>query len=205
MTELWFGKSSDRACRFQSGGYGSDDLLVNFFYGEIALDEDDAGWFAEGDFAIFLPDAGVEGTLLQFEAIFVGARIWAGLGLDSLIAAAGAEEGRLEAGKEQEGQVGLEIAAEETVEFEDGFGAELAPSTLVGLGGVGEAVTKDDSAGVEGGLDDFGDGLGAIGKHEGHFRHGREAGGAGIEDEGANAVAGDGSAGLADEDGVLWF
>ena len=69
-------------------------------------------------------------------------------------------------------------------------GAELAAAALVGLGGVGEAVAEDDLAGVEGGLDDFGDGLGAVGKHEGHLGHGGEAGGAGVEQDLADAVAG---------------
>jgi hypothetical protein len=79
----------------------------------------------------------------------------------------------------------------------------LAAASLVGFGRIGEAIAEDDFAGVEGGLDDFGDGLGAVGEHEGHFCHGREAGGAGVEDEGADAVAGDGAAGLAEENYII--
>src|SRR5579863_6953509 len=82
---------SDLARGLQAGGDCSDDLLVDFFDGEVAFDQDYAGWFAEGDFAIFLPDAGVELTLLQLETIFVGAGVWAGLGLDALVATAGAK------------------------------------------------------------------------------------------------------------------
>ncbi len=52
---------------------------------------------------------------------------------------------------------------------EDAPAAELAASTLVGLGGVGVAVAEDDGAGGEGGEDDFGDGLGAVGEHERHL------------------------------------
>ena len=47
--------------------------------------------------------------------------------------------------------------------------AELAATALVGLGGVGVAVAEDDGAGGERGKDDLGDGLGAVGEHEGHL------------------------------------
>ena len=67
------------------------------------------------------------------------------------------------------------------------------PRALVGLGGVGEAVAEDDGAGGEGGLDDLGDGLGAVGEHQGHLGErgdGAEGGfGAGVEEDGADAVA----------------
>ena len=55
---------------------------------------------------------------------------------------------------------------------------------------------------AERGLDDFGDGLGAVGEHQGHLGHGRERRGAGVEQEGADAVAGGGAAGLAGNDGI---
>jgi hypothetical protein len=42
-----------------------------------------------------------------------------GLGLYTLVAAAGADEAGLEAGQKQEGEVGLEIAADESVKSED--------------------------------------------------------------------------------------
>jgi len=61
------------------------------------------------------------------------------------------------------------------VEFEDALRAELAAAALVGFSGVSEAVAEDDFAGIEGGLDNLGDGLGAVGKHEGHFSHGERA------------------------------
>ena len=54
-------------------------------------------------------------------------------------------------------------------------------------------------------MDDFGDGLGAVGEHEGHFGHGIEGGGAGIEDQGADAVAGFSAAGLACQDWLFFI
>jgi hypothetical protein len=177
-------------------GYGGGDGFVDFFDGEVAFDEDDAGGFAGGDLTVLFPDAAVEGVLFSFKAAFVETVLRG----DALVAPAGAGQAGFETGEQQEGEVGLEVGAEEAVQLEDGRGAELTASALVGLGGVGEAVAEDDFAGVEGGLDHFGDGLGAVGEHEGHFSHGGEAGGARIEHEGADAVAEGRAAGLAGDD-----
>ena len=54
-------------------------------------------------------------------------------------------------GQEEDGEVGLEVIADGGVEGKDAFAAELAARALVGLGGVGVAVTEDDGAGGEGG------------------------------------------------------
>ena len=85
---------------------------------------------------------------------------------------------------------GWRSAADETVEVEDDFRAELTPAALIGFGGVGEAVAEDDLAGVEGGLNHLGDGLRAVGEHQGHLGHGGQGAGAGVEQNFANAVAG---------------
>jgi len=184
--------------RFQVGSDGSDDLLVDFFDGVIAFDKDHAIRFAERDFPVFLPHACIEGILLRLEAIF----ILTGLGLGALVAAAGANERRLQAGQQEDSQVGVQVAADEPVKLDHGLGAKLPPSTLVGLGGVGKAVAEDDFPLLQRRLNHLGDGLGAVGEHQGHFRHGSEAGRAGVEDEGADAVAGYGASGLAQEDGI---
>ena len=59
-------------------------------------------------------------------------------------------------------------------------------------------------AGGEGGKDDLGDGLGAVGEHEGEFGDGGDGAegcfGAGVEEDAADAVAEGGSAGLAEGD-----
>src|SRR5208337_4699710 len=89
------------------------------------------------------------------------------------------------------------------MEREDGGGAELAAAALVGLGGGGEAVAEDYLAGLECGLDDLGDDLGTIGKHEGHLGLGRKGRGTGVEQQRANAVACGSSAGLTGEDRMV--
>jgi hypothetical protein len=105
----------------------------------------------------------------------------------ALVAAAGAGEGGFERWEEKDGEVGLEVVADGGVHGEDAFAAELAAAALVGLGGVGVAVAEDDGAGGEGGEDDLGDGLGAVGEHEGHLGgggDGAEGGfGAGVEED----------------------
>ena len=176
---------------------------MDFFDGEVAFEEDYAIGFAEGDVAVLLPDAGVELVLLQLKAILILIGLRAGLGLCALVATAGTDEAGLEAGQEKEGEVGLKVAADEAVKGENVVGAELTATTLVGLRGVSKAVAEDDFAAVESGLDDFRDGLGAVGKHEGHFCHGCKAGRARVEDQSADAVAGCGAAGLAGDDYCL--
>ena len=108
---------------------------------------------------------------------------------------------RLEAdfkgGKQQQGQVRLEIAADEAMHFEDGFRADFAAAALVGLGGIGEPVAEHHLARCQCRLDDFGDRLGPVGKHQGHLGQRGEAGGSGIEQQFADAVAGRGASGLA--------
>ena len=182
----------------QTFGDGFGDLFVDLVDGEVAGDEDDAVGFAGGDFAVLLPDAAVEGVLLLLEAVFV----LAGLGFVAGVAAAGAGQAGVEGGQQQESEVGLKIAANQAVQVENYSRTELAAAALVGFGRVGEAVAEDHFSGVESGLDDFGDGLGAVAEHERHFGHGGEAGGAGVEKNFADAVAGRGSAGLAGDDGL---
>ncbi len=53
---------------------------------------------------------------------------------------------------------------------------------------------------LEGGLNDLGDGLGAIGEHQGHLGHGGEGGGPGVKEQSTDAVAGGSSAGLTGQD-----
>ena len=151
---------------------------------------------ADGDVEVSGVDARVEVVGLPLEAVFVctvGEEM-------ALVAAAGAGEGDLESGEEEEGEVGLEGAANGLVEGEDSGGAEAAAATLVGLGGIGEAIAEDDGSGGERGSDDVGDGLGPVGEHEGELgggSDGAEGGfGAGIDEDGADAVAQGGGAGL---------
>ena len=93
--------------------------------------------------------------------------------------------------------------------LEDALAAELAAAALVGLGGVGVAVTEDDFAGGECGEDDLGDRLSAISEHECHLGGGgdRAVGGlrTGVEKNAADSVAEDCPAGLAEGDDVMAF
>jgi len=194
-------RSGSLECCNQQVADGCGDLFVCFVDREVALNQDDAVGLAAGDLVILFPYAAVKGVLLGFKAGFVGAVLVGG----AVVAAAGAVKGGFKGGQQQEGQVGLEVAADEAVESEHRIRAELAAAALVGFGGVGEAVAEDDFAGVEGGLNDFGDGLGAVGEHKSHFGHGIEGGGAGIEDQGADAVAGFSAAGLACQDWLFFI
>ena len=64
-------------------------------------------------------------------------------------------------------------------------------------------------AGLERGEDDLGDGLGSVGEHEGHLGVGGDGAvgvfGLGVEEDGADAVAEDGSTGLAEGDDGVTF
>ena len=178
---------------------GSDSfryLLVDFVDGKVALDTDDAVWLAGGNLSVFFPDATEELVLFGFET----ALVFAGLLFRAGVAAAGANEGGRETGEKEDGEVWLEVTADKAMEVEHYIGTQLAATTLVGLGGVCESVAEKDAASGEGGLNDLSDGLGAIGKHQGHLCHGSEACGAGVEEDFADPVAGGGSAGLAGED-----
>jgi hypothetical protein len=171
---------------------GSYNALVDLFDGEVAIDYDDTHIVAGGDFAVLVVDPGEEVGLFLLKAVFVVAGF---LGMAG-VAAAGATQGGVEVGEQEEGEIGLEVAAEEAVEVEDDGGAELASASLVGLCGVGEAVAEDDLAGCESGRDDLLDGLCAVGEHHGQLGVGGETGGFGVEQESAKLVAEGCSAGL---------
>jgi len=183
---------------YEALGDGFNDLLMNFIDGEVALNKHYAVRLASGDFAILLPDAAVERFLLLLESAF----ILAILGGGALIATAGAFQAGLKGRQQKQCEVRLQIAADEPVELKHRAGAQLAAAALVGLGGVGKAVAEDDFSSSECWLNDFGDGLSTVGKHERHLGHGRNMGGAGVQQQGSDAVAGGGSAGLASDYGV---
>jgi len=176
--------------------YGSYNALMDLFDGKVAIDYDHTHMVAGGDLAVLGVDAGEEVGLLLLEAIFVVAG-----GFDVAgVAAAGTGQGGVQIREEKDGQIGLEVVAEQAVKIEDDVGAELASAALVGLGGVSEAVAEDNLGRLEGGGDDLLDGLGAVSEHHGEFGMGGQAGGAGVKKESANVVADGGSAGLAGDD-----
>lgn len=146
----------------QSLRYRFYNLLMYLVDAQVAFDCDDTQWLACGYFPVLGVDAGEEGIFLAFEATFVDLCI-------ARVAAAGAGEGSGEIGKQEDGQVWLKIVAEETVQIENDLGAELAAASLVGLGGVGEAVAENEFSCSEGGLDDFLDRLCAVSEHHGEL------------------------------------
>lgn len=175
-----------------------DDLLVNFVDAETALDEHDAAWFATGNLPVFFPDPLEKFALFQLEAVLV----FSGLSDGALVTASCATKARMQRRKKQDSEVWPEIAADEAVQREDAFGSELTSAALVSLSGVGEAIAKDDPAGGQCGLDHLGNSLGAISEHQSHFGHWSKGRRSGVEQQGANAIAGCCSAGLSGDDRI---
>jgi len=173
------------------------DLLMHGVDGAVAFDHDDAGGIAGGDLAVFVVDAAMKELVLALEACFVAF----GAG-GSVVAAAGAVEGLVEIGEQQEGEVGIEAAAQGLVHAQDDFAAELAAAALIGLARVSEAIAENDVAAVERGRDDFGDALGASGEHESQLGHGVEALGLRVEEQSTDAVADAGASRLAGDGDV---
>jgi hypothetical protein len=140
-------------------------------------------------------DSGEESSALLFEAVLVvlAAAIFGGVGF---VAAAGAFYACGHIRVHEDGEVRLQAVAQDAMQSQDWFAAQLAASTLVRFGGVGEAVAEHNPAFRQGGLDHFRDVLGSRGKHQGKFRHGREAGSGGIEQESADFLSHGGSARL---------
>ena len=184
-------------------GYYFKYALSNGGDGGFFRDNDNAVLIASCDLAILFIDSRVELIAFALEAVLVGACLLDVAG----VAAAGALEGGGEGREEEEGEVGLDVVADGAVHGEDAVGAEVAAGALVGLGAVGVAIAEDDGSVGEGGEDDLVEGLGAVGEHEGHLGFGgdvAESGfAAGVEQDGADAVAEGRTAGLAEcDDGV---
>jgi hypothetical protein len=145
-------------------------------------------------------DALVEVVTFALEAVFVGAmfrRV-------SCVAAAGSMQRCGEIGQKQDGQIRQQVVADCAVQCKDAVAAEFAAGALVGFGRVGVAVAEDDGAGGERGLNDLGDGLGAVGEHEGELSQRCDAAercfGFRVQKNGADAVAESGAAWVAQGD-----
>jgi hypothetical protein len=194
----WLHEVRQEVACVQTCNDGFENVGVDLFDGGFVADGEDATGFSGGDLFVLLVDAAVKIVGLFFEAIFVRALL---LGV-AMIAPAGATERDFERGEQKEGQIGLQVVAGGGVHGQDAFAAELAASALIGLGGVGVAVAENDAAGGEGGLDDLGDGLRAVGEHERHFSDGVDGAqrgfGARVEQDAADAVAEKGASGLAE-------
>ena len=137
-----------------------------------------------------------ESTALLFEAIFIvfAAAIFGGIGL---VAATGALDACSYLGIHEDGEIRLQAVAQDTMQRQHRFTAQLAASTLIRFRGVGETVAEHDLAIGQCWLDHFCDVLGARSKHQSQFRHGRETGGGGVEQQPADFLSGSGPARLA--------
>src|SRR5580693_6649247 len=102
------GCSSDSMRGNKSFGDGFDDLLMHFVDGEVAFYENDAIGLACRDFAVLMPDAAVEVLLLLLKAVFILA-VACNL---AIVASAGAVEAAFQRREQEQGEIGLEIAAD---------------------------------------------------------------------------------------------
>ena len=107
----------------EGGDFFGDDLvddLVDAVFGAGLGDGDDALGLAGGDVLVGGVDATVEVVGLALEAVLVGAG-----GLDGvMVAAAGAGKGGFERGKEEEGEVWLEVVTAEVARWGRGTRSE---------------------------------------------------------------------------------
>src|SRR5215472_16660685 len=94
-----------------------DDLFVNLVDREIAFDQDDAIGFAASDLAILLPNALEKFTLFLLEPILILPRLCC----RALIATACASEAGLKRRKKQQREIGLQVTADEAVQFKYTF------------------------------------------------------------------------------------
>ena len=94
-----------------------DDLLVNLVDREIAFDQDDAIGFAASDLAILLPNALEKFTVFLLEPILILSRLCC----CALIATARASEAGIKGRKEQQREIGLQVAADEAVQLKYTF------------------------------------------------------------------------------------
>ena len=161
------------------------DALVDFINGAVAVDCDHTQRLAGGNLLVFVEDAAVERGALLLKAVFV-----ASCGRDrTLIALPGARQRAIKIRQQQQGQVGLEAAAQAGVQVAHDLAAQLPAPALVGFAGVGEPVTKHDVPRLQRRLDDFGDRLRAIGEHQPQLREGGKAFGTRVKQQGADAIA----------------
>src|SRR5579863_7311607 len=115
----------------------------------------------------------------------------------ALIAQAGASHAHRGIGVEQDRQVRLQVAAENAMQFEHGPATQLATTSLVSFGGIGEAIAENNLPAIERGLNHLRNMLSAGGEHQRHFCQRRKTLRGGVEQHPANLFSGRGSSRLA--------
>lgn len=169
-----------------------DNALMDLVDPLIPFNGHDTLRFAGGNFPVLVINPPVEQLVLALKAVFVRALSTAGAG----VAAAGSVKRAVKVRQQEKSKVGLKISAKVGMELKNNFAAKLAASALVGFGRVGEAVTQDNVAAIKRGQDDLRYRLRTVREHETQLGSRRKGSGAGIEQEGADAVTDGGSAGL---------
>ena len=183
----------------QSLHYRFYNLLTYLFDTVIAFDCDDTQRLPCSNLVVFGVDAREEGIFFALETAFVD------LGIAG-VATACAGEGSVKIRQQKDGQIRLQIAADKSMQIENDFGAKLAATALIGLGGIGEAIAEDELTGSKSWFDDLLDRLCAIGEHHGQFCVRREICGFRIEEQCSDAVAEGCAAGLTGfDDGVAFL
>ena len=117
---------------------------MDFINGAIAVDCDHTQRLTGGNLLVFIEDAAVERGAFLFKPVFVASR-----GRNrALVALAGAGQRQIEIRQQQQGQVGLQAAAQGGMKVAHHLAAQLPAAALVGFAGVGESVAEHDVPGL---------------------------------------------------------
>ena len=168
----------------ESGIHQIADFALDDLNGTVAVDDPHTVRLSGRNLAVLVVNPPVESSVLALESTFILA-----CGSVAMVAAAGAGERFVEVGKQQQGQIGLQPGAHGLVHPQHNLAAQLAAAALVSLGRIGETVAEDNVSSVKGGGDDFGNALGAIGKHETQLGHRVQVLRFGVEEQTADSIS----------------
>jgi len=180
--------------------YQFHDNRVRLGRGASRIDDLHSLRFAGGDGQVGVADASEEGPVFLFKTVFVFLRsFFCADCFVYLIAAAGALEAEGYVVVEQDGQVGLQIAAEKLMELKHRLGTEFAATALIRFRRIREAVAENDASFRQRWENHFVNMLRARGEHERHLGEGRKSGGGGVEQKFTNFFAGRSTSRLASD------
>ena len=131
--------------KFHAAAHSVENSGMSLRGRAAGINENDSSCIATRDGLICTTKAVEKCTIFLLETIliFVSGCLVGGLGALfglGLVAAAGALDASSEVEVEQDGEIGLQVAAENSVQGKNRFRSEFAAAALVGLSGVGEAV-----------------------------------------------------------------
>src|ERR1700680_3482583 len=160
------------------------------------VDQDRALRFPDGDGEIAFSHTSKERARLLLKAVFIAVAA-ASVPRGTLITATGPPKTARRIGIEQDREVGLQVSAENTVQFKYGLASQFTAASLVSLGRIREAIAEHDAALFKPWLNHFRNVLGARGKHQRHFGPRRKAVRRRVEQHAPNFFTGGGSTRLA--------